>query len=91
MQILNTLKACDYEWHLVSQYKLRCRPLRPPQPEAPQPSSSSSSSSSSSKEEFACETEDIILSVQLFKVGSCRYVIDVQLFEGCAMGEHPAS
>ncbi|CDJ44937.1 hypothetical protein, conserved, partial [Eimeria tenella] len=91
--ILNTLKACDYEWHLLSQYKLRCRPLRPTpetSPEAPSSSSSSSSSCSSSSSsktnvEFACDSEDIILAIQLYKVGSCRYVIDVQLFEGNAM------
>ncbi|CDJ60900.1 CAM kinase, SNF1 family, putative, partial [Eimeria maxima] len=98
--ILNTLKACDYEWHLVSQYKLRCRPLRSAQQDSSQQqaasnssssnsnnsnNNSSSSSSSCSGAEFACDTEDIILAVQLFKVGSCRYVIDVQLFEGCAM------
>ncbi|XP_026189821.1 serine/threonine protein kinase OSK1, partial [Cyclospora cayetanensis] len=84
--ILNTLKACDYEWYLLSQYKLRCRPLRPAsEQEAANPPASYSSNTHPNNVEFACDTEDIILAIQLFKVGSCRYVIDVQLFEGSAM------
>lgn len=29
-QIVNTLKACDYEWQLLSPYRVRCRPIRHP-------------------------------------------------------------
>ncbi|CBZ53562.1 hypothetical protein NCLIV_033490 [Neospora caninum Liverpool] len=28
LQILNTLKACDYEWLMPSPYKVRCRPIK---------------------------------------------------------------
>ncbi|PHJ24594.1 histone kinase snf1 [Cystoisospora suis] len=28
--IVNTLKACDYEWQLLSPYRVRCRPIRHP-------------------------------------------------------------
>jgi len=146
--ILNTLKKLDFEWCMVSPYKLRCRPVRRPPPETSHPTNSDNASATQqqghqpTQSEDASSThetgggqqagsnqpdasvsgtkspegggstssqqqqqqqqqqaagnfkpssasssawrdhQDIVLTVQLHKIASCRYLIDVQLFEG---------
>ncbi|CEL94458.1 unnamed protein product [Vitrella brassicaformis CCMP3155] len=71
--ILQTLKKLDFEWFVVSPFKIRCRPVRrPPTIQEQTPTHAGSSRAA----------EDLMLTVQLHRIASCRYLVDVQIFQG---------
>lgn len=95
-QILNTLKACEYEWRLLSSYKLHCRPVRP----APEASSGEDASFDLPESgdgvsqpqpgddplALGDSVSSVVLGIQLYRLVGSRYVIDIVLLEGDAIG-----
>jgi len=74
LEIFRALRALRFEWKIVAQYSLKCRPCTRPSADAPPPSSVGASSMA-----VRCKVK---VGLQLYKIQEDSYLLDIRKVDG---------